>query len=129
MEVLSYRDQVIWGTSLDMADEDEFELCYKYFKDIAFARRDLHTICSEAISIVSAINSVDPKWRCGNSVKNLKLCDKYASIEIEDLIKLIDGTISDDINVDFEKIINLFKDKGYVDIYRCNRVFFLKDIK
>lgn len=128
MEVLSYRDQVIWGTSLNMADEEEVDLCYKYFKDSASVRRDIYDKCPEAVSIANAVNSIDPKWKCGNSVKKLNLCDKHSSIEKDDLIRLIDGMTSDEISVDYDKILKLFEDKGYINVYKCSRVFFIKDM-
>jgi len=127
MEKITYRDQVIWGTSLHMAEEDEIELCYKYIKDSIDKRRDIYSKCNEAISIVSFINSVDPKWRCGNSVKSFELCDKVPSIEKVDLINLIDGMVSDDINIDYEEIFKVFIDLGHIVIYKCDRVFFMKN--
>lgn len=128
MEKITYRDQVIWGTSLNMADEDEIELCYKYIKESIDRRKDLYNICSDAVSANSFINSVDSRWQCGNNVTNLTMCDKVESIEKEELINLIDGMISDDINVNFEEIFKIFKNRGYIDVYRCDRVFFLKDV-
>lgn len=128
MELLSYRDQVIWGTSLDMADETEIDLCYKFFKESAEIRRDLFDKCPDAISAVSVVNIVDPKWKCGYPVRDFKLCDKLSSIDKDAFVNLLKELSSADITVDYEKILHLFVEKGYIDIFKCNRVFFVKDI-
>lgn len=119
MENISYRDQVIWGTSLSMAKEDEIGACYNFIKEYIISRKDLYLHCEKAII-------EKRKWICGESLNSAPLCDTARSINKEELISEIELMVSDEITVDGEKILDDFKKRRFVDVYKCGKVFFLK---
>lgn len=121
MENITYRDQVIWGTSLSMAKEDEIELCYGYVKESVERRRDIYYQCKESISTKTFIGE---RWQCDKAVHSSDLCSTALSIKKEDVIAQIERMVSDDITVSGEEILKAFKNRGYIDIYKCDRVFF-----
>lgn len=124
MEHMSYRDQIIWGTSLEMAKEDEIALCYKYIKEHIINKNEMFKMCDDA---KSTKNFIDVRWLCGEAANSYNYCDKIPSITKEHLAAEIEAMVTDAIDVDGENIIKIFKKRGYIDIYRCNRVFFIEE--
>ena len=123
MENITYRDQILWGTSLSMAEEKEIDLCYGFVKEYVRNKNDIYNICG--LSQYTK-NFMGMKWQCGESVNNSHLCDKDLSIKKEDLIGAIEMMVSEDISISGEQILKSFKKRNYVDIYNCGRVFFIK---
>jgi len=122
---ISYRDQVIWGTSLDMAEENEIEKSYDYIRRHIEENNGIYYTCEHS---KGTKNFIDMRWLCGEAAHSSDLCNKNHSIKKEDLIREIEEMVSNEIDVSGEKIIKSFKKRGYIDIYKCNRVFFIKKI-
>ena len=123
MENISYRDQILWGTSLSMAEEKEIDLCYDFVKEFVRNRNEIYNICDLA---QYTKNFIGMKWQCGESVNGSHLCDKDKSIKKENLIKAIEMMVSDDISINGDQILKSFKKRNYVDEYNCGRIFFVR---
>lgn len=138
MENISYIEHVIWGTSLDMATEEEVDYCYTHIKKHIKNGLDNFHLCKfseekNGVSPSSVMLYDNPfqhytkdAWGCGRECKKGDLCDKMCSIKADDLVKVIESMVNNDINIDGKKVIKAFNDKKYILIYSCDRVFFIK---
>lgn len=125
MEQITYQDELIWGTSLNMAKENEIYECYKRVRDYIKNRSDDFNWCKKSNSTKSFM---DTKWECGESARSQDLCDKMPSIKSEDFVKEVQSLVTaDEVIVNGENILKSFENKGYISVYNCGRIFFLKD--
>ena len=123
MENITYRDQILWGTSLSMAAETEIDICYDFVREYVRNRKDIYNKCEQSHPTK---NFISIKWECGETANNSDLCDKANSIKKEDLIVEIEKMVSNDISISGEEILKSFEKRKYVDIYKCDRVFFIR---
>lgn len=121
MENISYEEQVIWGTSLGMASEEEVKACYDIVKQFILSKSKVYQICE---SSKSTKNFIDIRWMCGEVVTTLDKCNKIPSISREMFAREIECIMENDLTIDGEKVIDEFKKNGHVYICRCNQVFF-----
>lgn len=119
MEQITYREQIFWGTSLNMALEDEIDLCYKYIKDQIEKTRTFYTKCKQA-------ETTKKRWLCGEHIKSYPLCGKKAGILKEHLIEVISKMITTDLNINEINIIDSLESHGYIQFYPCGRAYFVK---
>lgn len=119
MEHISYLDQIFWGTSLNMAKESEIELCYKYIKEQIEHSKIFYSKCKQA-------ELTKKHWMCGEHIKNFPLCKKQHSVLKDHLIEVINKMVTTDVNIDEENIVDSLESKGYIQIYPCSRVYFMK---
>ncbi|MEX1376427.1 MAG: hypothetical protein AB1Z23_03025 [Eubacteriales bacterium] len=121
MENISYEEQIIWGTSLGMASEDEIKLCHDIVKNFVISKSKVYQICE---SSKSTKNFIDIRWECGEVVSSLDLCEKEFSIKKELLAKEIECIVEKDLTIDGETVVNALKKNGYITICRGGQVFF-----
>lgn len=119
MEQITYRQQIFWGTSLKMAQEDEIDLCYKYIKEQIEKTKIYYTKCRQA-----EVNK--KKWMCGENIRNYPNCGKQAGILKEHLIEVIKKMVTKELNINEENIIDSLVTHGYIEFYPCNRAYFVK---
>lgn len=138
MESISCNEHVIWGTSLGMATDEEIDDCYKQIKKYILGTFNDFAICKfskkkKDISPSSVMlcdnlfqHYTKAIWGCGRECKKGDLCDVNSSIKLDDLAKAIESMVNNKINVDGGNVVKVLKDKIYISIYLCNRVFFIK---
>lgn len=134
MNNAGYVQQVIWGTSLKMASDDEIKECYEIIKN-HLKTQDEYDICDQAklkkIDSINTFLTVNPKsssvaWLCDMTYSNTDLCNTKPSISFENLESIVNNLVADDININLQTIVNSFLNAGYIVIYQCNRILFTK---
>ncbi len=138
MEKLTHIEQLIWGTSLDMATDEEIDICHRYIKDYLGKHNSEYKICDQSegtkvkraerrgMSLGPAISSfTETVWLCGESYDSSDLCNEVKSISKDDFELMINSMVPDDIEINIDNIIDRFKEKGFAKCYNCNRIFFI----
>ena len=131
-----YIKQVIWGTSLKMAKDEEIQECYDIIKGYLEANTENYAICDQA-----KLKKIEPKrslfgasysmssstaWLCGMMYSGSDLCDKAPSTTIDNIQAVVEKLVPDESSISAQDIVDVFTDAGYAAVYPCNKIFLIK---